>query len=87
VLIKGQVACRIVVGISSALGVMFPASSIDLRTSSDVIGRKLILRVTVIRQVSEMSLAFIEFVSNSETSKLLFSSRDLTGGFRGVVGP
>jgi hypothetical protein len=83
VLIKGQAACKIAVRISSAPRVMFPASSINLQTSLDVINGKLILRVAAIRQVFEMSPTSIEFVSSLETSRLLFSSRDLARGFSG----
>ena len=48
-----------------------------------MIGGKLILRVAAVGQVSEISPASAEFVSSSETSRLLFSSRDLAGGFSG----
>ena len=85
-LIRGQAACRIAVGISSAPGAVFPASSTDLRTSSDVINGKSILRAAAVGQVSEMSPASAEFVSSSETSRFLFSSRDLAGGFSGCCG-
>jgi hypothetical protein len=48
-----------------------------------MINRKLILYVTVIGQVFEMSFTFAEFVSSLEISKFLFSSRDLARGFSG----
>jgi hypothetical protein len=46
-----------------------------------MINEKLILHVMVVKQVSKMSLTSIKFVSNLETSKFLFSFKDLVKGF------
>jgi hypothetical protein len=60
---------------------MFLAFNINLQISLDVINEKLILYVVIIRQVFKMSLTSIEFVSSLETSRFLFSSRDLVKRF------
>ena len=49
----------------------------------DVINGKLMLYIAAIGQVFKMSPAFAKFISSSETSRFLFSFRDLAGGFSG----
>ena len=54
--------------------------------SLGIIGGKSILRVAAVGEVLEMSPASAVFVSNSETSRFLFSSKDLAGGLSGCCG-
>jgi hypothetical protein len=48
-----------------------------------MINEKLILHVTIIKQVFKMSFTFIKFVNNLEINKFLFSFKDLIKGFLG----
>jgi hypothetical protein len=85
-LITSQATYRMAVGTSSTPGAVLPAPSINFWTSSRVISGKSMLRAATDGVALGMSPASTTFVSNSLTSKSLFSSMLLTRGRSGCCG-
>ena len=73
-LITGQAALRIAVGISSRLGVVFPAPRMDLQMSVTVAGGNSILQMAVVGESKGMSPTSAVFVKRLQTRILHFLS-------------